>query len=97
MSQRKVPPYHIPLRALVARDADNLWMAGRDLSADMLAMASARVASSGAMMGQAVGVAAAIAARNDCPARDVDADEVKQILIARDANLSLAGRPTSIM
>jgi hypothetical protein len=92
---RRVPPYHIPLRSLRARDAENLWMAGRDLSADMLAMSSARVATSGAMMGQAAGIAAAIAADTGCVARDVDTNRVKRIVVERGANLELSGRPTS--
>jgi hypothetical protein len=92
---RRVPPYHIPLRCLRAKDGANLWMAGRDLSADNLAMASARVAPTGAMMGQAVGVAAAIAAENDASAADVDAGEVQRALVERGANLELGGRPTS--
>ena len=50
---RDIPPYHIPLRALRARDGENLWTAGRTLSSDNRAMASARVATSSAMMGTA--------------------------------------------
>lgn len=94
--ERRVPPYHIPLRSLRAKDAENLWMAGRDLSADLLAMSSARVATSGAMMGQAAGIAAAVASKQRSSARDVDPAEVKRIVMERDGNLELSGRPTSI-
>jgi ribulose 1,5-bisphosphate synthetase/thiazole synthase len=93
---RRVPPYHIPLRSLRAKDSHNLWMAGRDLSAENLAMASARVAPTGAMMGQAVGVAAAMAAGQGTSASDVDAGEVRRIVVERGANLELGGRPTSL-
>jgi len=86
---RKVPPYHIPLRALRARGGRNLWMAGRCLSADLLAMASARVATSGAMMGQAVGVAAAQAVQNRQDAGSVDATAVRRILEDRGARLTV--------
>ena len=86
---RVVPPYHIPLRSLRARDGENLWMAGRCLSADHLALASARVATSGAMMGQAAGVAAARAAARQCPAGDVNAHVVRERLKDRGAKLDL--------
>ncbi|MFW6107578.1 MAG: FAD-dependent oxidoreductase [bacterium] len=92
---RCVPPYHIPLRSLTARDGANLWMAGRCLSADTMAHASARVAPTGAMMGQAVGTAARLAAAGDCDARDVDPAEVHRIVIERGGRLDLdrIGRP----
>ncbi|MFO7899728.1 MAG: FAD-dependent oxidoreductase [Planctomycetota bacterium] len=92
---RRVPPYQIPLRSLMARDGANLWMAGRCLSADAMAHASARVAPTGAMMGQAVGIAAALAARNGCGPRDVDPAEVRRIVIERGGRLDLdrIGRP----
>jgi hypothetical protein len=86
---RVVPPYHIPLRSLRARGARNLWMAGRCMSADHLALASARVATSGAMMGQAAGVAAARAAHRECPAADVDAHAIRERLKDCGANLDL--------
>lgn len=88
---RRVPPYHIPLRSLVARDGANLRMAGRCLSADSMAHASARVATSGAMMGQAVGIAAALAATNDCDARDVDPADVRRIVTERGGRLDRGG------
>ncbi len=92
---RRVPPYHIPLRCLRARGADNLWMAGRDFSADTMALASARVAPTSSMMGQAAGVAAAMAAKGGAAAGDLDAADVRRVLVDRGANLDLGGRPTS--
>lgn len=93
--QRRVPPYHIPLRCLVARDASNLWMAGRNLSADFFALSSARVAPTCAMMGQAAGVGAARALKGNHSAQNVPAGEVRRILLERDANLNLMSRPSS--
>jgi len=89
--KRKVPRYHIPLRCLAARDANNLWMAGRNLSSDSYAHGSARVAPTCSMMGQAAGAAAAIACKRNLDAADVPAGEVRRILIERGADLSLAG------
>ena len=85
---RKVPPYQIPLRCLYARDCTNLWMAGRCLSADALAMSSARVATSGAMMGQAVGIASAQAVEKECMPREVDPASVRAIVEKRGGHLT---------
>jgi hypothetical protein len=54
-----VGPYGIPLSALIARDVDNLFLAGRDVSASHAALGSMRVMATTALMGQAVGTAAA--------------------------------------
>jgi len=52
-------PFQIPLRACRAKDADNLYMAGRCISGDFLSMASYRVTGSAVAMGEAVGRAVA--------------------------------------
>jgi hypothetical protein len=87
--ERRVPDYYIPLRALRARGGRNLWMAGRCLSSDQMALASARVSTSCAMMGQAAGVAAALAACQGREAAQVDPGEVQRILCGRGARLEL--------
>lgn len=84
-----VPPYQIPLRSLIARDARNLMMAGRNLSADQLALSSARVSTTGSMMGQAVGIAAAMAAARACDVRDLAPTEIRNELVARAACLEV--------
>lgn len=58
-----VKPYDIPLRALIARDAPNLMMAGRCISGDFFAHASYRVTGDAAVLGEAAGLAAAAAVR----------------------------------
>ena len=62
-------PYPIPYRALYSKNVDNLFFAGRNISASHMALSSARVMATCGLMGQAVGVAAAIAAsmENACP------------------------------
>lgn len=52
-------PYDIPLRALIAADLDNLFLAGRCLSGDFLAHSSYRVSGNAAATGEAAGIAAA--------------------------------------
>jgi hypothetical protein len=87
--ERCVPPYQIPLRSLIARDGVNLWMAGRCFSADQLALSSARVATSGSMMGQAAGIGAALAVQRECDIRDLDARRVVRAVIERGAKLDV--------
>ena len=53
-------PYSIPLRSLRCRDVGNLFLAGRCLSASHVALGSARVMGTCAVMGQAVAAAAAV-------------------------------------
>jgi len=55
--------YGIPLRSLYSRNVGNLFFAGRNISASHVALASTRVMATCSVMGQAVGTAAAIAAR----------------------------------
>ena len=54
-------PYSIPYRALYSRNVDNLFFAGRNISMTHMAMSSMRVMATCALLGQAVGTAAAIA------------------------------------
>ncbi len=87
--QLAVPPYQIPLRSLIARDGKNLMMAGRNLSADQLALSSARVSTTATMMGQAVGIAAAMAVSKHCDPRDLDPADVRRVVVERGAKLDV--------
>ena len=55
-----VGPYGIPLRCLMARDVDNLFLAGRCFSTTHAALGSPRNMATLAVMAQAVGTAAAL-------------------------------------
>ncbi len=87
--QLYVPPYQIPFRCLIARDGKNLLMAGRCMSADQLALSSARVTTTCSMMGQATGIAAALAAQRHCEVRSIDPLEVRRIVEERGAVLAV--------
>ena len=87
--QRTVPPYQIPFRCLLPRGAHNLLAAGRCLSADQLAMSSARVMTSCSMMGQAAGIAAALSVAHGCGPRETDSAEVRAAVEARGADLAV--------
>lgn len=64
-------PYGIPYRALYSKNIENLFFAGRNISATHAAMSSTRVMATCALMGQAVGTAAAIAVEEGCSPRGV--------------------------
>ncbi len=68
-------PYDVPLRSLIARDVDNLMMAGRCISGDFFAHASYRMTGHAVPMGEAAGRVAAIAARTRRLPRDVKLEE----------------------
>ncbi|MBC7234545.1 MAG: FAD-dependent oxidoreductase [Chloroflexi bacterium] len=75
-------PYDIPLRALIARDVPGLLMAGRCISGDFLAHASYRMTGTSATLGQAAGVLAAVAARQETLPANVPWSEVRPALQA---------------
>jgi len=82
-------PYGIPYRSLYSKDVPNLLFAGRCHSASHMAMSSTRVMGTGCSMGQAVGTAAAMAARLGVDAAGVldHVDELQQALLADDCYL----------
>jgi len=65
--------YHVPYRCVIARDFDNLFMAGRCFSADHPALSAARNISYCMALGQATGNAAAqLVKRGKSDAREID-------------------------
>ncbi len=78
--------YTIPYRALYARDVENLFVGGRAFSTTHMAFSSVRVMATCAVVGQAIGTAAAIAAREGILPRGVGAHmrELQQTLMRDD-------------
>jgi hypothetical protein len=76
----RAKPYDIPIRALIARDADGLLLAGRCISGDFLAHSSYRVTGNAAAMGQAAGALGAVAALSDRLPHEVPWAEVQSLL-----------------
>ncbi|NOZ21463.1 MAG: FAD-dependent oxidoreductase [Planctomycetes bacterium] len=74
---RRVKPYDIPLRSLVAKDVDGLLMAGRCISGDFFAHASYRVTGNAVAMGEAAGFTAAKAALSKQLPHEIRWDQVK--------------------
>ncbi|MBQ6117675.1 MAG: FAD-dependent oxidoreductase, partial [Clostridia bacterium] len=80
-------PYGIPYRCLYSRNIANLFFAGRNISVTHAAMSSTRVMATCALLGQAVGTAAAIAAREGLSPRGVyehRLEELQQTLMEDD-------------
>jgi len=53
-------PYPIPFRCLYSKNIDNLMMAGRDISVSHVALGSVRLMRTCGMMGEVIGMAAAV-------------------------------------
>ena len=89
-------PYGIPYRALYSRNIQNLFFAGRNISATHMALSSTRVMATCALMGQAVGTAAAIALQHACSPREVYQQHIRQLqnaLMDDDCYLPWHARP----
>jgi len=83
-------PFGIPYRCLYSRSIVNLFCAGRNVSVTHAAMSATRVMATCALLGQAVGTAAAIAAREGTLPRGVYEHriaELKQTLMDDDCYL----------
>ena len=76
----KAKAYDIPLRALIAKDVDGLMMAGRCISGDFVAHSSYRVTGDSVVLGEAAGIAAALAAKQGCLPQDIPFAEVQKSL-----------------
>jgi hypothetical protein len=71
--------YPIPYRCFYSRNVDNLFIAGRIISATHVAFASTRVMATSATGGQAVAIAAAVAKKHNCSPREVGEKHLKEL------------------
>lgn len=72
-------PYGIPYRCLYSKNVENLFFAGRNISVTHCAVSSTRVMATCALIGQAVGAAAAIAVRERLSPRGVYEQRIAQL------------------
>ncbi len=72
-------PFGIPYRALYSRNIDNLFFAGRNISCTHIGMSSTRVMATCALMGQAVGTAAALTVKYDCIPRMIYQEHIGEL------------------
>jgi hypothetical protein len=83
LDYRKFPEgefHDIPYRSIVVKGFDNLWVAGRCLSATFVAQSAVRIQPVCRAMGEAAGAAAAICARKSLTARELSYDELSSLL-----------------
>ena len=87
----QIQPYAFPYRCLYSRNISNLMMAGRDISVTHVALGTVRVQRTTGMMGEVVGMAAAICKLHNTTPRGVyeqHLDQLKALLqrgVGRDA------------
>lgn len=89
-------PYGIPYRSLYSKTVSNLFFAGRNISVTHTAMSSTRVMATCALLGQAVGSAAALAVRYRTSPRGVyqkHVRELQEMLMDDDCYLPFHTRP----
>ncbi|CAG4991578.1 hypothetical protein DYBT9275_00782 [Dyadobacter sp. CECT 9275] len=71
--------YPIPYRCFYSRNINNLFIAGRIISATHVAFASTRVMATSATTGQAVAVAAALCKKYNCSPREVGQQHLQEL------------------
>ena len=69
-------PYGIPYRCLYSKNIDNLFFAGRNISASHAALSSTRVMGTCSILGQALGTAASIAVKEKISPRQVSEERI---------------------
>ena len=79
--------YEIPYGCIVPADIDNLLVAGRPISVDHAIHSSMRVMPPAVSIGQAAGMAAAMAAQQGCLPPELDGCAVRAALCAAGARL----------
>ncbi len=91
-------PYTLPYRALYSENVENLFFAGRNISMTHMAMSSIRVMATCALLGQAVGAAAALGTKYSLTPNGVYREKIEklqQILMNSDCFLPYKKREIS--
>lgn len=79
--------YYIPLSCLISKNIKNLLAAGKNVSADKYAFAAIRVMTPCFAMGEAAGIAAALAAKADGDVSNVNVKDVQKQILANGGYL----------
>lgn len=81
--------YNIPYSIMVVPELDNFIVTGRSVSATFDAQAAIRTTPTVGAIGQAGGIAAALAAKEDCSVKALDAKELQSALQSQAAYLNI--------
>ena len=83
-------PHWLPFRILYSRNIENLFMAGRNVSVTHEALGSVRVMRTGGLMGEVVGLAAALCKKHDTDPHGVFKNHLTEFrdLLTRGVNTS---------
>lgn len=88
-------PWGIPFRALCSVNIENLMFAGRNISVTHAALSSSRVMATCAVLGQAVGTAAALMVHTGTDFNSIDIKELQRQLMFDDCYLPFMERAVS--
>jgi hypothetical protein len=86
-------PYHVPYRSLLPKGVEGLLIAGRCISGTHDAAASYRVKGPCLAMGQAAGIAAALAARLEAAPRSTDFSAIRSEMIRQGVRVDRLDMP----
>lgn len=75
-------PFMIPYRCLYSVNVPNLLMAGRNISGSRIAMCSYRVMATVSLMGEVVGIAAALCKKYGCQPREIYTEHLEDLKAA---------------
>ncbi len=91
----RIRPYPVPYRCFYSRNVDNLFMAGRNISVTHVALGTVRVMRTLGMVGEVVGMAAAVCKRHDVNPRQVYTDHLDELkeLMTEGVPLPASARP----
>lgn len=73
--------YEVPLRSLIVKDADNLLVAGRCVSATRKAHGALRIMPTSSAMGEACGALAALSVKKNKTIREIQPTEVQKLIL----------------
>ena len=90
-------PWGLPLRCMISKNIENLVFAGRNISVTHAALSSSRVMATCAILGQALGTAAALAIHDNCHIEKVDIKKLQAMLMEDDCYLPWHSREVSAL
>ncbi|MFA7002836.1 MAG: FAD-dependent oxidoreductase, partial [Verrucomicrobiia bacterium] len=93
----KIKPYPIPFRCLYSRNVQNLMMAGRDISVTHVALGTVRVKRTTGMMGEVLGMAAALCTQHSTSPRGVYEQHLEELktMMTRGVGRQQSGETSS--